>query len=200
MYSSAIECFWTPVDMDRFSCFGRWNSWPNLSAAVNYTLHKKRRMLDWQMNDELKSMLRTQWWSHLEPFSGMSGDTEDNHKKTWIRVRSVLPVFRTRHLPNTGGLLWTRQWTLSIRMRRWIWITQQRLLSKNMTIRIYKTIILPVFLYGCETWSLTLREEHTVAYLPHERTVESRKPRKHSLNNRITSVYSSLLGDRQRAN
>jgi hypothetical protein len=27
-------------------------------------------------------------------------------------------------------------------------------------IRIYKTIILPVILYGCETWSLTLREEH----------------------------------------
>jgi hypothetical protein len=33
------------------------------------------------------------------------------------------------------------------------------LLSKNITIRIYKTIILPVVLYGCETWSLTLREE-----------------------------------------
>jgi hypothetical protein len=27
-------------------------------------------------------------------------------------------------------------------------------------IRIHKTIILPVVLYGCETWSLTLREEH----------------------------------------
>jgi hypothetical protein len=27
-------------------------------------------------------------------------------------------------------------------------------------IRIYKTIILPMVLYGCETWSLTLREEH----------------------------------------
>jgi hypothetical protein len=27
-------------------------------------------------------------------------------------------------------------------------------------IRIYKTIILPLILYGCETWSLTLREEH----------------------------------------
>jgi hypothetical protein len=27
-------------------------------------------------------------------------------------------------------------------------------------IKIYKTIILPVVLYGCETWSLTLREEH----------------------------------------
>jgi hypothetical protein len=27
-------------------------------------------------------------------------------------------------------------------------------------IRIYETIILPVVLYGCETWSLSLREEH----------------------------------------
>jgi hypothetical protein len=34
------------------------------------------------------------------------------------------------------------------------------LLSKNIKIRIYKTIILPVAPYGYETWSLTLREEH----------------------------------------
>jgi hypothetical protein len=34
------------------------------------------------------------------------------------------------------------------------------LLSKNVKVKIYKTIILPVVLYGCETWSLTLREEH----------------------------------------
>ncbi|KAJ4442239.1 hypothetical protein ANN_12105 [Periplaneta americana] len=34
------------------------------------------------------------------------------------------------------------------------------LLSKNVKIRIYKTVILPVVLYGCETWTLTLREEH----------------------------------------
>ena len=33
-------------------------------------------------------------------------------------------------------------------------------LSKNVKIKIYRTIILPVVLYGCETWSLTLREEH----------------------------------------
>jgi hypothetical protein len=33
-------------------------------------------------------------------------------------------------------------------------------MSKNLKIRIYKTIILTVVLYGCETWSLTLREEH----------------------------------------
>jgi hypothetical protein len=39
-------------------------------------------------------------------------------------------------------------------------LLSSRLLSKNVKIRIYKTIILPVVLYGCETWSLTLREEH----------------------------------------
>jgi len=33
------------------------------------------------------------------------------------------------------------------------------LLSKNLKFKIYRTIILPVVLYGCETWSLTLREE-----------------------------------------
>jgi hypothetical protein len=35
-----------------------------------------------------------------------------------------------------------------------------RLLPGNITVKIYKTIILPVVLYGCETWSLILRKEH----------------------------------------
>jgi hypothetical protein len=39
-------------------------------------------------------------------------------------------------------------------------LLSSRLLSKNLKIKIYKIIILPVALYGCETWSLTLREEH----------------------------------------
>ena len=34
-----------------------------------------------------------------------------------------------------------------------------RLLSKNLKIKMYRTIILPVVLYGCETWVLTLSEE-----------------------------------------
>jgi hypothetical protein len=34
------------------------------------------------------------------------------------------------------------------------------LLSSDVKVKIYKSIILPVVLYGCETWSLTLREEH----------------------------------------
>jgi hypothetical protein len=38
-------------------------------------------------------------------------------------------------------------------------LLSSRLLSKNTKIRAYRTIILPVVLYGCETWSLTIREE-----------------------------------------
>jgi hypothetical protein len=37
-----------------------------------------------------------------------------------------------------------------------------RLLSKNLKIKIYRNIILPVVLYGCEEWSVTLREERRV--------------------------------------
>jgi hypothetical protein len=46
------------------------------------------------------------------------------------------------------------------------------LLSRNLKVKIYKTIILPVVLYGCETWSLTLREEHRL------RVFEKRVPRR----------------------
>ena len=38
-------------------------------------------------------------------------------------------------------------------------ILSSRLLSKNLKIKIYRTIIMPVVLYGCESLSLTLREE-----------------------------------------
>jgi hypothetical protein len=34
-----------------------------------------------------------------------------------------------------------------------------KIISKNLKVKIYKTVIFPVVLYGCETWSLTLGEE-----------------------------------------
>ena len=39
-------------------------------------------------------------------------------------------------------------------------ISQSGRLSKKLKVHAYKTIILPVVFYGCEAWSLTLREEH----------------------------------------
>jgi len=46
------------------------------------------------------------------------------------------------------------------------------LLSKNTNIKIYRSVILHVVLYGCETWSLTLREERRL------RVFEKRVPRR----------------------
>jgi hypothetical protein len=39
-------------------------------------------------------------------------------------------------------------------------LLSSRLISKNLKIKIYKAAILPVVLYRCESWSLTLREGH----------------------------------------
>jgi hypothetical protein len=41
-----------------------------------------------------------------------------------------------------------------------IGLLSSNLFSRNFKVTVYKTIILPVVLYGCETWSVTLREEH----------------------------------------
>ena len=41
-------------------------------------------------------------------------------------------------------------------------LSSSSLLTKNVKVKIYRTIILPVVLYGCETSSLTLREERTL--------------------------------------
>ena len=48
----------------------------------------------------------------------------------------------------------TSRFTITYKDKR-----SSNLLSKNLKIKIYRTIILPVVLYGCETWSLILREE-----------------------------------------
>jgi hypothetical protein len=39
-------------------------------------------------------------------------------------------------------------------------VSSSLLLPKNVKFKIYKIIILPAVLYGCETWSLILRDEH----------------------------------------
>ena len=46
-------------------------------------------------------------------------------------------------------------------------LLSSNLLSKNLKIKIHRTIILPVVVYGCETWSLTLREERRLKASEH---------------------------------
>jgi hypothetical protein len=65
-------------------------------------------------------------------------------------------LWNVRSLYRAGSLM-----TVSRELSRYkLDYLSSQLLSKNLKIRVYTTIILPVVLYGCETWSLTLREEH----------------------------------------
>ena len=70
-----------------------------------------------------------------------------------------------------------------------------RLLSKNLKIRIYRTIILPVVLYGCETWSLTLREERRLRVF--ENRVLRRKfgPRRDEVTGEWRKLHNEELND-----
>ena len=51
-------------------------------------------------------------------------------------------------------------------------VLSSSLLPTNIKTKIYRTIILPLVLYGCETWSLTLTEERRL------RVIENRVPRR----------------------
>jgi hypothetical protein len=77
-------------------------------------------------------------------------------------------------------------------------IFSSRLISKNLKIKIYKIVILPVMLYGCETWSLTLGEEHRLKVLNRvlrkifgPKREEDGSWRKFH-NNELHNLYSSL--------
>jgi hypothetical protein len=61
------------------------------------------------------------------------------------------------------------------------------LLSKNIKIKIYRTIILPVVLYGCETWSQTLRVEHD------HTTIVLAASQHRCMVNTISCMYSNCL-------
>jgi hypothetical protein len=81
------------------------------------------------------------------------------------------------------------------------------LLSRNVKVKIYKTIILSVVLFGCETWSLTLREEHRLRVVENmvlrrifgpkrdEVTGEWRKLHNEGLHNLYSSPGKSSQGE-----
>ena len=100
------------------------------------------------------------------------------------------------------------------------------LLSNNIKIKMQRTIILPVVLYGCENWSLTLRGERTLRMFENrvlrrifgpwkdEETGEWRKPHNEELHDLYSSPniirviksrrmrwkgYVARMGDRKRA-
>jgi len=70
-----------------------------------------------------------------------------------------------------------------------------RLLSKNLKIKIYRTIILPVVLYGCETWSLTLREEHRLRVFENRVLRRVFGPKRDEVTGEWRKLYNEELND-----
>ena len=70
-----------------------------------------------------------------------------------------------------------------------------RLLSKNLRIKIYRTIILPVVLYGCETWSFTLRKERKLRVFENMVLRRIFGPRRDEVTGEWRRFYNEELND-----
>jgi len=69
------------------------------------------------------------------------------------------------------------------------------LLSKNLKIKIHRTIILPVVLYGCETWSLTLREELRLRVFENRVLRRLFGPKREEVTREWRKLYNEELND-----
>jgi len=83
-------------------------------------------------------------------------------KVVYYSVQSVIPETSTAERGKEAELREVPVIRMAV-VTKWYYIIilwhPPRLLSKNLKIKIYRTIILSVVLYGCETWSLKAREE-----------------------------------------
>ena len=69
------------------------------------------------------------------------------------------------------------------------------LLSKNLKIKIYRTIILPVVLYGCETWSLTVGEERRLGVFENRVLRRIFGPKKEEVKGEWRKLHNEELND-----
>jgi len=74
-------------------------------------------------------------------------------------------------------------------------LLSSRLLSKNLKIKIYRTIILLVVLYGCENWSLTLREERRLRVFENRVLRRLFGPRRDEVTGEWRKLHNEELND-----
>jgi len=69
------------------------------------------------------------------------------------------------------------------------------LLSRDINIKIHRTVILPVVLYGCETWSLTLREERKLRVLDNRVLRRIFGPKRDEVTGKWEKLHNDGLND-----
>jgi hypothetical protein len=70
-----------------------------------------------------------------------------------------------------------------------------RLLSANVKIKVYRTIILPDVLYGCETSSLNLREEYRLRVFENSVLRKRFRPRREEVTGDWRGLHNEELND-----
>jgi len=74
-------------------------------------------------------------------------------------------------------------------------ILPSSLLSKNIKIKIYTSISLPVVLYGCDTWSLTLRVEHRLRVFENRLLYKIFGPKRDEVTRERRKLHNEELND-----
>jgi len=69
------------------------------------------------------------------------------------------------------------------------------MLSNNLKIKIYRIIILPDVLYGCETWSLTLREESWLRVFENRVLRRIFGPKRDEVTGKWSKLYNDTIND-----
>ena len=69
------------------------------------------------------------------------------------------------------------------------------LLSKNLKIKIYRTTILPVVMYGCKTWSLKLREERRLRVFENRALRRIFGPKSNEITGEWRKLHNEELND-----
>jgi len=69
------------------------------------------------------------------------------------------------------------------------------LVSKNIKIKIHRTIMLTVVMYGCETWSLTLREERRLSVFENRVLRRIFGPKRDEVTGEWRKLYNEEFGD-----
>jgi hypothetical protein len=74
-------------------------------------------------------------------------------------------------------------------------LLSSRLLSEDIKIKAYRTIILPVVLHGCETWSLTLREEQMLSLFENRLLRRRFGPNRDKVTGNLRRLHNEKLND-----
>jgi hypothetical protein len=69
------------------------------------------------------------------------------------------------------------------------------LLSKNIKIKIYRTVILSVVLYGCESWSLILKEERRLKVFQNRVLRRIFRPKSNEVTQEYRKLHNEELND-----